>query len=609
MSHKYNCGIFMVKFLSLIFFCVFQLTTLKAGSDEIQESVELNLQFNGESYSTTPWSVRMVESEMSRRSTYSNSWGYVEGTFLKSVEELWRTTNDNKYFQYIKNSLDVGFKSDGGLKSYNYSDYSVDEICEGRILLLMYKEGLNETKYQKAIDTLRSQLREQPRTYDGGFWHRNNSSGAYPHQMWLDGVYMANPFYAEYGLLFNEPEDFDDVITQITVMEKHARDSVTGLLYHGWDESKTQDWADPITGCSPSFWGRAVGWYSMAVVDILDYLPQDYSGRDTAILIIQRLTEALKKVQDPASGVWWQVLDQGDREGNYLESSCSCMFVYALAKSIRKGYIDSSYWEVVKKGYAGILDEFISINSDSTIDLNQTCRTAGLGGNPYRSGEYEYYVYQTDIVSNDGKATGPFVLASLEVEQAGLVVPPLSFSVGLSSENNAILTWKDRSYNADYFVVERKKEDENSFTQIAELSKGIESFTDTTITTSGKYYYRAKAVSDTSSSDYTKIDSVTVTITSVEEDEGSNLDYRLYQNYPNPFNPETTIKFSVPRSSHVKLELYDILGKEIKVLLDERKQAGTYEVNFDGSSYPSGNYMVALSAGNFRNVLKITLLK
>ena len=462
--------------------------------------------------------------------------------------------------------------------------------------------------YQNAINTLRNQLQQQPRTYDGGFWHRNNSSGAYPHQMWLDGIYMANPFYAEYGLLFNEPEDFDDVITQIAVMEKHARDPQTGLLYHGWDELHTQSWADPVTGCSPSFWGRADGWYAMAVVDILDYLPQDYSGRDTAIAIIQRLAEALKKVQDPASGVWWQVLDQGNREGNYLESSCSCMFVYALAKSIRKGYIDSSYWEVVKKGYEGILDQFVSINKDSTIDLNQTCRTAGLGGNPYRSGTYDYYVYQTDIDSNDGKATGPFVLASLEVERACLVVPPLSFSASLFS-NNVVLKWKDRTYNADYFVIERKKEDENNFTRIAELPRGTESFTDSSITESGKYYYRAEAVSDTLSSDYTEIDSITISTTSVDKKGEGYLDYRLFQNYPNPFNPETTIKFSVPSQSHVKVELFDILGNSLKILLDEEKQTGIYELNFDGSNYSSGTYMVSLTAGNFKDILKITLLK
>ncbi len=390
-------------------------------------------------------------------------------------------------------------------------------------------------------------------------------------------------------------------------MEKHARDPQTGLLYHGWDELHTQSWADPVTGCSPSFWGRADGWYAMAVVDILDYLPKDYSKRDTAIAIIQRLAEALKKVQDPASGEWWQVLDQGDSTGNYLESSCSCMFVYVLAKSIRKGYIDSSYWEVVKKGYAGILDEFISINGDSTINLNQTCLTAGLGFG--RDGTYNYYVNETSIDNNDGKATGPFVLASLEVERAGLVVPPLNFSAKLSNQNKVVLTWKDRSFNANSFIIERKKEGEDNFTQIAELSKGIESFTDSTLTESGKYYYRAKAVYDTSSSDYSKSDSVTVSTTSVEENEGRNLDYRLFQNYPNPFNPSTKINFSLPYQTKVRLNVYDIMGRKVAELINGQKSAGTYEINFDAKNLSSGIYIYQLEYSRQVISKKMLLIK
>jgi len=423
---------------------------------------------------------------------------------------------------------------------------------------------------------------------------------------------MANPFYAEYGLLFNEPSDFDDVLTQITVMERHARDPKTGLLYHGWDELHTQSWADPVTGCSPSFWGRADGWYAMAVVDILDYLPKDYSKRDTAIAIIQRLAEALKKVQDPASGEWWQVLDKGDSTGNYLESSCSCMFVYVLAKSIRKGYIDSSYWDVVKKGYAGILDEFISTNGDSTINLNQTCLTAGLGFG--RDGTYNYYVNGTSIDNNDGKATGPFVLASLEVERAGLVVPPLNFSAKLSNQNKVVLTWKDRSFNANSFIIERKKEGEDNFTQIAELSKGIESFTDSALTESGKYYYRAKAVYDTSSSDYSKSDSVTVTTTSVEENEGGNLDYRLEQNYPNPFNPSTTIQYSLLKATHLKLTIYSLLGQKIITLVNKEQNAGQYRViwkgvNNFGQHVVSGVYICRFETAEYTSSRKLLLLK
>lgn len=606
-----------MKYLFLIIFSIFVVIVCQSKSKAGDKSSTPTESFSTEtSYSATPWSVRMVESEMSRRPTYTNSWGYVEGTFLKSVEELWRTTNESKYFQYIINSLNVGFKSDGGLKSYDYSNYSIDEICEGRILLLMYKEGLNETKYQNAMDTLRSQLQHQPRTYDGGFWHRNNGSGAYPHQMWLDGVYMANPFYAEYGLLFNEPEDFDDVITQITVMERHARDTLTGLLYHGWDDLHTdpnpQSWADPVTGCSPSFWGRGVGWYSMAVVDILDYLPQDYAGRDTAIAIVQRLAEALKKVQDPASGVWWQVLDQGDREGNYLESSCSTMFVYFLAKSIRKGYIDNSYWDVAKKGYAGILDEFISINNDSTIDLNQICRTAGLGFG--RDGTYDYYVYQTDIVSNDGKATGPFVFASLEVEQAGLVVPPLSFATDLNGDDKVVLTWKDRTYNADYFSIERKSEGEENFVEIAQLPKGIESFTDTTTEPSKKYYYRSKAISDTSYSDYTDIDSVTTGPTSVKDKGETILHYKLFRNYPNPFNPSTNFSFEIVSPGIVTLKIYNMIGQQVTSLTNEYYPAGNFKLVWNakdnyGNSLPSGIYLAKLQSVNQSQTIKISLIK
>ncbi len=253
-----------------------------------------------ETYSTTPWSIRMADSEIKRSPNYyQNDWGYVPGTFLKGIELLWRRTGNNDYYQYIKNSVDKVVNSSGGISGYRYDRHSLDEINEGRIAILLYNET-TDPRYKIVIDTLRAQLRTQPRTYDGGFWHRDDqSSGNYPHQMWLDGLYMANPFYAEYGIAFNDTFALSDVVTQLTVMEKHARDTVTGLLYHGWDETKTQAWADSVTGCSPSFWGRGDGWYIMAAVDVLDYLPSNHPGREKIIAIIQRLAEALKKVQNP----------------------------------------------------------------------------------------------------------------------------------------------------------------------------------------------------------------------------------------------------------------------------------------------------------------------
>jgi len=198
-------------------------------------------------------------------------------------------------------------------------------------------------------------------------------------------------------------------------MEKHARDEKTGLLYHGWDESRAQRWADPETGLSPNFWGRGLGWYAMAIVDVLDYLPADHPRRPEIIAVFQRLAQAIAAVQDQETGLWYQVLDQGSREGNYLESSASCMFVYALIKGVKHGYLEAQFRAIAQKGYDGILATFIEVEADGLVNIHQTCAVAGLGGDPYRNGSYEYYIHE-EIRSNDPKAVGPFILASLEFE-------------------------------------------------------------------------------------------------------------------------------------------------------------------------------------------------
>jgi unsaturated rhamnogalacturonyl hydrolase len=237
--------------------------------------------------------------------------------------------------------------------------------------------------------------------------------------MWLDGIYMAGPFYAQFGRIFDEPSAFDNVAHQILLIEEHTRDPSTGLLYHAWDESKQQRWANPETGCSPHFWGRAMGWYAMALVDVLDYFPEDHPRRDAIIAIFGRMIEALARVQDEASGLWYQVLDQGRRAGNYLEASASCMFVYAIAKGVRKGYLPPDYLAVARKGYQGIVRDLITVDEQGLVTLEGICSVAGLGGNPYRDGSFEYYVSEK-VVPNDYKGVGPFILASLEVEGAGL---------------------------------------------------------------------------------------------------------------------------------------------------------------------------------------------
>lgn len=560
-------------------------------------------------FSTTPWSIRIVESEIIRHPNSYGFWGYVTGTVLKGVEGVWRETGNSKFYNYIKSSADVSITNTGTISFYNQSNYSLDDINEGRILLLLFNETKNN-KYKIAADTLRKQLKYQPRTNDGGFWHRNNiATGTYPHQMWLDGIYMANPFYAEYGKVFNEPSDFDDVFNQLNVMEKHSRDSVTGLLYHGWDESKTQAWANPVTGCSPSFWGRAIGWYAMAVIDVLDYLPENHTKRKEVIQIIQRLAEALKKFQDPVKGTWYQVVDKISSLGNWRESSASCMFVYAIAKAVRLNYISKDYLEVARKGYSGILNEFITTNADSSINIIQACSVAGLGGNPYRDGSYDYYVNQTTKSVNDGKAVGPFIMASLEMEKAGIIVEPLNVSAKVNSNNSITISWDDKSFNAKGFTVQRKFSGEAEFKTVASVGKGKNSFTDTSVNGYTSCYYRVSAFNDIVSSDYCR--EISVTLSSVQKNEKLKSEFSLNQNYPNPFNPSTIISYEISKPTFVSLKVYDALGKEVATLVNEFKLANTYNTRFSiqESKNSSGIYFCVLIVNNHIDIKKMMLIK
>ncbi len=369
------------------------------------------------------WSVRMADSVMKRNPEpwmidfrETPKWEYTQGLVLKAILQGWQSTGDEKYFQYVKTYYDQFIDSDGNIMLYKLEDYNIDRINPGKPLFRLYQETGDE-KYKKAIFLLRKQMQTHPRTSDGGFWHKK----IYPHQMWLDGIYMASPFLAEFAKSFNEPSLFNDVTHQIILMEKHARDDKTGLLYHGWDESRQQRWANPETGQSPNFWGRSMGWYSMALVDVLDFLPDNHPKRQVIITILQRLSTAIANFQDVETGLWYQVVDKAGKEGNYLESSASCMFVYALAKAVNKEYIEEKFMTVARKGYDGILKHFIEVDEDGEIHIHKGCSVAGLGGNPYRDGSYEYYIGEK-IRSNDPKAVGPFILASLEFESIGTPV-------------------------------------------------------------------------------------------------------------------------------------------------------------------------------------------
>jgi unsaturated rhamnogalacturonyl hydrolase len=369
------------------------------------------------------WSVRMADSEIARRGDSlvwqqggKAKWDYTVGLFTLSLLKLDAQVHNPDYVKFAKNTIGSFITPEGGIRGYKVEEYQLDAVNSGKTVLALW-QITHEERYQKAAALLRQQLNTQPRTADGGFWHKER----YPHQMWLDGLYMGAPFYAEYARLFNGPvSDFDDVAKQIQLVAEHTYDPATGLFYHAWDESKEQPWANKATGTSSNFWGRAIGWYAMALVDVLDYLPANHPARPEIIATFQKLCRGVVKYQDPKTGLWYQVLDQGDRKGNYLEATASSMFVYAMAKGVNHDYLPQSYVPAIKTGYRGIIKNLVKNDGDGKWSLTHCCSVAGLGGTPgnghARDGSFDYYISEP-IVSNDLKGVGPFILAGIEVQQ------------------------------------------------------------------------------------------------------------------------------------------------------------------------------------------------
>jgi len=388
------------------------------ASPEKQETTNLRDKISKD----LPWSQRMMLSEMKRfpeawMLDYNKTpkWSYPTAIVLEGAERIYGQTRNKEYYRYISTFGDTMVKEDGTIVSYDLSKYNIDMLNCGNVLIYLYQQEKKD-KYFKALKTLRSQIDGQPRTSEGGFWHKK----IYPNQMWLDGLYMGEPFYAHYTRVFSKGKDaekaYDDIVNQFDLIQKHLLDKKTGLLYHAWDESREQQWADKKTGLSPNFWSRAMGWYGMAMVNVLDYLPKNHPGRARILSYLKSYCDAVIKVQDGETGLWYQVLDKGDEKGNYLEATGSSMFVYTMMKSVNKKYLPDSYKTFAQKGYDGIIKHLITVDENGMVNLNRCCAVAGLGGNPYRSGSYEYYINE-EIRSNDPKGTGPFILASLEFEK------------------------------------------------------------------------------------------------------------------------------------------------------------------------------------------------
>ncbi|MDR2793554.1 MAG: glycoside hydrolase family 88 protein [Treponema sp.] len=365
----------------------------------------------------TPVFERMALSMMKRYAPEQVKWHYEHGLALQSIYNAGIFLNKPAYTAWAKSMLDTMITEDGGIVSYREGEYNLDQINMGKLLFVFYAET-GEQRYRKALELLRKQLKEQPRTNAGGFWHKK----IYPYQMWLDGLYMAGPFYAQYAATFNKDAytaDGDDIIRQFVLLASKARDANTGLLYHAWDEARSQKWANPETGCSPHFWGRALGWYCMALVDTLDFIPQEFPQYRKPLLDISKtLIAPLLRYQHEKSGLWYQILDCGDRAGNYLETSCSAMFTYFLYKMLNKGYAGDQT-ETTKAGaalaYKGLMSR-IREDAGGGLHVTGICSVAGLGGEPYRDGSFAYYVGEP-VIEDDFKGVGPFILAALEKER------------------------------------------------------------------------------------------------------------------------------------------------------------------------------------------------
>ncbi len=372
----------------------------------------------------TNWAEFITKSEMKRlpEPCYTDSrdkvkWSYTGGLRIGAMLDLYEFNKDESIFKYAMQYADSFITGNGQIRSYKLDSYNIDMINSGKCLFQFYRLT-GEERFRKALALLRSQLDTHPRNADGGFWHKQ----IYPNQVWLDGVYMGTPFLAEYTSRFdrNNKAAWADVVNQILMAARHTYDPQTGLFRHACDVSRKMNWADPVTGQSAHCWGRALGWYMMAIVDALPFIPEDTEGRDSILIVLNTITEGIDKYKDPQTRLWYQVLDSPARRGNYLESSCSAMFIYSMLKAVRLGYLSKKYKSIAKRSYKSFIRQFIYYNNvekaDGTVErlanIGSCCAVAGLSKD--RPGTFEYYINEKKQ-DNDPKVVGPFIKAAIEM--------------------------------------------------------------------------------------------------------------------------------------------------------------------------------------------------
>lgn len=341
-------------------------------------------------------------------SFYKESWNYEDGCIYKGIMDVYNATGDEEYYGFVFENIEKWIDEEGKIKNYEISEYNIDNLNSGKVLFPIY-EKTKEKKYETAIKELYQQVKTHPRTTEKNFWHKN----IYPNQVWLDGLYMALPFYLEYENIFNNKENYEDIYTQILNVEKHMKDEKTGLYYHGYDESKKERWSDSETGLSKNFWSRAMGWYVMALIDVLEITDDKYEKKEKVKEVFRKAIEALLNYQDKESGMWYQVIDKGENPKNYAETSGTLMIAYSILKGCRLGILNSTHKEYGEKAFNGTIEKYLS-EKDAKITLGGICGVAGLGNTPYRDGSEEYY-YSEKLISNDAKGTGPFLMAYGEI--------------------------------------------------------------------------------------------------------------------------------------------------------------------------------------------------
>ena len=337
-----------------------------------------------------------------------STWNYIDGCMIKAIIELFLITRNHRYLDFADAFTGRFVREDGSIESYDPKEYNLDHVNAGKTLFDLYKLTGKE-KYRRAMDTVYSQLKEQPRTSTGNFWHKK----IYPHQIWLDGLYMAQPFYMQYEAEYNGCKNCEDSYQQFLQVYGRMRAPLNGLYYHAYDDSRQMFWCDKVTGLSENFWLRAMGWYAMALIDTMEVMPESMACQKARLnAIYKELIDAMLPYQDQATGMWYQVVNRGGIAPNYLEESGSAIFAYAIMKSVRLHYLPEEYFKYGQKAFDGICSTYLS-EKDGSLQLGGICLVAGLGNTDMREGTFEYYMREP-VVENEAKGIAPLILAYIE---------------------------------------------------------------------------------------------------------------------------------------------------------------------------------------------------